>query len=377
MNGSVRRGSAAPVIEVFSLAHARQIAVRAQGLERHSARRQPMSVASAVERVGCVQLDALQAVRRSHELVLLSRGVSTRDVNLAHDTSAGLFETWGHAHSLLPQRLWPVWSWRRHQIKKHGLTGSQPDLQVIKQVLNRIEESGPSTLNDLGRSSGVGWERSSPAKTACEWLLSIGELAVVNRDAGWRRVYRTPAQAGLPHPDQVDPAEGLRQAVLAALQVLGISTAKHVRDYFRFPRDVNIAALARSCGYDVVRVHGSDEEWFVDRNSLESTTGYTLDPSDVIPLSPFDSLIWTRSRQQFLFGKTYLLEAYKPASRREFGYFSMPLLLGDRIIGRVAARRYEGKLIVENFECDSDIEGDAVRASVEQQLNRWTAGDTP
>ena len=265
--------------------HARQIAVRAQGLEIHSVQSQPISVASVVEKVGCVQLDALQPVRRSHELVLLSRGVSTRDANLAHDTSAGLFETWGHAHSLLPQRLWPVWSWRRHQIKKHGLTGPQPDLQIIKQVLNRIEESGPLTLSDFGRSSGVGWERSSPVKTACEWLLSIGELAVVSRDAGWRRIYQTPDQAGLPHPDQIDPAEGLRQAVLVALQALGISTAKHVRDYFRFPRDVNIAALARSYGYDVVHVHGSNEEWFVDPDSLESLTECTLDPSAVIPLS--------------------------------------------------------------------------------------------
>lgn len=356
----------------ISIDDARRIAVRSQWLTQN--RPQAPSVYEVVERLGCLQIDALQAVRRSHELVLLSRGVSVAGLDRVHTMEAGLFETWGHAHSLLPQSMWPLMRWRRELIARRGLSGPPLNRPVAAEILKRIEVEGPSTLSELGKNVGRGWERTSPAKTACEWLLSTGELAVVDRDARWKRIYRTPQQAGLPDPESVTSEESLRRTILVALDALGIATVKDVRDYFRIPRDVDIASVADSAGYERVWVEGNEDAWFVDPVALRDLPGnQSRDSLCVTVLSPFDSLIWTRSRQADLFGKNYVLEAYKPSTAREFGYFSMPILLGHRLVGRVAARVKSGVVEIENFECDVDVCSSEIRSAAESQLSGWTS----
>lgn len=358
--------------ETISIDDARRIAVRAQWLPAD--RSHTPSVQEVAERLGCIQLDAMQAVRRSHELVLLARGVPIQELNQVHTVSAGLFETWGHAHSLLPRSMWPLLRWRREFIAQRGLSGPQLDRQVAKEVLKRIEVEGPSTLNDLGKSVGRGWDRTSPIKVACEWLLSTGELAVIDRDPNWKRIYRTPQQAGFPDHESITSEESIRRTILISLSALGIARIKDIQDYFRIPRDLEIAAVAESAGYVRVRVEKTKSDWFVHPTTLEHLKDN--DPQDgqfVTVLSPFDSLVWTRSRQNDLFGKNYVLEAYKPAKAREFGYFSMPILLNDRLIGRVAARMTSGTVAIENFECDDDIHPAEIRAAVVANFRRWNA----
>jgi uncharacterized protein len=111
------------------------------------------------------------------------------------------------------------------------------------------------------------------------------------------------------------------------------------------------------------------EGWKQKAYTLDSAVP-ALDEEAATLLSPFDSLIWTRPRQARLFGKDYRLEAYKPAAAREFGYFAMPVLRGHRICGRMALRRADGLVQVENEEWDRGVPKSVARRSVEQ-VARW------
>ncbi|MDY5147576.1 hypothetical protein DDD64_01895 [Actinotignum sanguinis] len=239
---------------------ARKIAVTAQGLAPESRNSRP-SISDVFQRLGCVQIDSLQAVRRSQELVLLARGVDKQSLPLLHESATGLFETWGHAHSLMPRALWPLLHWRRRLIKEHGLSGPQVDHDVARAVLERIGENGPVAHSQLGRSVGQGWDRGSPVKTACEWLLSIGELAVISRDDKWQRIYCTRKQAALPDSELLDMETSLRETVAVALRALGIARVGDVVDYFRFPKSVNILEHCFANGYVPVEVSGCAGTW--------------------------------------------------------------------------------------------------------------------
>ncbi|XCB30927.1 crosslink repair DNA glycosylase YcaQ family protein [Arcanobacterium hippocoleae] len=125
----------------IDLRMARKVAVLAQGLAPAQLE-SVNSLDSVVKRLGCVQVDSIQAVRRSQEIVLLSRGVQRSEVDGLYNAAAGLYETWGHAHSLLPQSSWPIFHWRRSLIRKNGLTGPPYNRKVGAEVLQRIRDEG-------------------------------------------------------------------------------------------------------------------------------------------------------------------------------------------------------------------------------------------
>lgn len=303
--------------------------------------------------LGCLQIDAIRVVRRSHELALLARGATLDDVGQLHyGREARFFETWGHAHSLMHISLWPALAWRRRQIAANGWHGSDVDRDAVRRVLSQIEQQGPCTWTDLGPAHGRGWERSSPARQACEWLLSIGELVCVNRNDRWQRIYALPDQALPPAllsdlPDH----DGVCELVRISMRALGIATARDVADYFRMSMHKTTQVL-NDLDYEQVAVDGSTLIWYLDPAAGQQP----VDDSRVAAVSPLDSLVWTRPRQTELFGRDYRLESYKPPSQRAFGYFGMPLVCGSTIVGRVAARRSGAVLRLENLESDRDVD---------------------
>lgn len=333
-------------IESLSLVHAREIAVSSQLLTASHA---PRNMAQTMGALGCIQIDAMQAVRRSHELALLARNVESTTPS----ATPASFETWGHAHSLVAMTLWPHLEWRRRRIREKGLTGPEVDPACASRVINVIRAEGPMTLSQLESARGAGWDRQSPSRWACEWLLSVGDLAVVDRNEKWQRVYALPEWV---IPDellgrQLSDDECIRSVVHTSLSALGVATTKDVADYFRIDPAAAAQVLSDSNARPV-SVEGSADVWYV---SPGATVG-AFDADSLLPLSPLDSLVWTRRRQQALFGKSYLLESYKSPAKREFGYFGMPLLRGTELVGRVAARRKGMELRIEALQTDYPIE---------------------
>jgi uncharacterized protein YcaQ len=336
----------------LSLTEARRIVVAAQGI--HVPVAHPGRVGGVLSRLGCIQLDSMSALRRSHELVLLSRGVpldqAERFGTIANTDVS--FEGMAHALSFIPMDLWPAFGFRRRRTRQHGWRGPAVDMSAVKVVQEALDDQGQVRLRDFGKTQGTGWERDSAYRWALEWMAAVGDAVCTGRDR-WERVYRLPAQALPPwvDADEMRDDECLRELCRRAIRALGVATTKDVADYFRLRPDAALPAL-ESLKLERRTVSGWREPAWI---APDADPAVKVDEDAATAISPFDSLVWTRQRQERLFGKDYRLEAYKPVAKRTFGYFSLPILRGCDIVGRIALRRRGAALTVENTELDPGV----------------------
>ncbi|KXK59548.1 hypothetical protein AWW66_23705 [Micromonospora rosaria] len=349
----------------ISLTQARAIGLAAQQLTRPTG--SPPDPRALLDDLGCIQIDTINVVRRSHELVLLTRGVPSEpaQVALGTDVPAPLaFEYYAHAACFVPLRSWPLFAFRRRQFQAGRWTGPTIEPEAVAHVRGLVDDRGAVTVRDLGGSQGSGWDRSSPLKWAAEWLLATGELACVRRRA-WMRQYARSTDvipADVRH-DELDDESCLRQLCHIALRALGVATADDIADYFRMPSRLVARIMPTLPGVVPVTV----ETW----TAPAFTTAYHLDTAPVhVPpltvLSPFDSLIWHRPRMQRLFGVAYKLEAYLSPDRRECGYFGLPVLHDGQIVGRVALRCTNGVAQVEGVQTRDAEALPALRRAADQ-----------
>lgn len=321
----------------LSLAQARAIAVSSQHL--HGVASRIASIEGTLTALGCIQLDTIQMVRRSHELITLARGITASQAPsyLDHTNAPTFFEYYAHAASIIPISTWPLFAFRRRNFIANGWRGPEIDPAAVDHVRAFVAHHGPVTVTELGGAKGSGWERGSPNKWAAEWLLAIGELVCVRR-RNFSRVYES-AESAIPiallaaKPSDAECVRGLTEI---ALRSLGVGTTDDIADYFRLPSKTVAGHLAELAEALPVRIEDWTEPAWVHVAALQPVP---LDHESITPLSPFDSLIWHRPRMHRLFGVEYLLEAYKKPAHRECGYFGMPVLAGTEIIGRFALRR--------------------------------------
>jgi uncharacterized protein YcaQ len=354
-------------VHELSLREARAVAVSAQGLHLSTP---AQGAQTTLRALGCIQLDTINVVRRSHELVQLARGVAPSDARRLIDDADPpvLFEYWAHAASLIPLELWPLFGFRRRHYATRGWSGPTVDPAACDHVRAVLAERGAVTISDLGGAQGSGWERSSVHKWALEWLLATGEVACVNR-RGWQRLYQL-TEAAIPQDlreRDLSPAECVRTLTGTALRALGVATAGDIADYFRLPVKQVTVCLGELEDAEPARVEGWPEPAWASHLELH-TTAVIKDATT--PLSPFDSLIWHRPRMRRLFGVEYLLEAYKPARTRQCGYFGMPVLAGTEITGRIAVRVSKGHAHVEGYQVADGHDPDHLHSAL-QTLCEW------
>ncbi|MEX2226419.1 MAG: crosslink repair DNA glycosylase YcaQ family protein [Dehalococcoidia bacterium] len=374
-----RAVSASPPLEL-SIEDARLIALRAQGLT--ISKRAPRSVGEVLRRTGAVQLDTISVLARSHELVAYARlGATPRETveDAYWGAPARAFEYHGHANCILPVELWPYLAFRR----RAGLR-QWPNVKgrAIDEVRARLKD-GPITASDVGgaRASSAGWWNWSDAKRALEMLYRLGEAVVTTR-RGWKRVYDL-AERALP-PEVLAHAatdeECYRELVRQSARAMGIGTRRDIARYFqlttRYAGNATDAvrlvdAAIADAGLQVVRVDGWAEPAIVAPEMLRAARG---EQHRTTLLSPFDSLVWERERTERLFGFTFLLEAYKPKDQRIHGYFTMPLLTGGRLAGRVDPQRSGRTLIARSLSLEDPDAVDAM-ASALREAATWVGCD--
>ncbi|MEY9849948.1 winged helix-turn-helix domain-containing protein [Streptacidiphilus sp. MAP5-3] len=347
----------------LSADQARRIALRAQGLLGAPDRR--AGVRGMLRSLGSVQLDTISVLARSHELIPYARlGAVGRDaVEQAYWSDGHSFEYWSHAACILPVEEWPLFAFRRRRFLERGHRWHRMEdaERSCAEIIAKLRAEGSLTATDLGgaKKGGVWWDWSE-SKIAVEWLLDTGVVVCAER-RGWRRVY-TLAEQAVPTEllnTELDDDACLRQLVRQSGTALGVATEKDLADYHRLKVDQVTAALPES-GLVPVRVAGWGQNG--GRNSGltggRATAGWTrawADPAALAQeprgrhrttlLSPFDSLIWDRARTERVFGFTHRLEAYTPKHKRVHGYFTMPLLSGGRLVGRVDPAREKGTLV--------------------------------
>jgi uncharacterized protein YcaQ len=343
----------------------RRMTLRAQGFLGATSRRG--GVTAMLRRVGAVQLDTISVLARSHELVAYARlgPVSRQQIEQAywHARTPAAFEYWAHAACVLPIEQWPYFAFRRRALRARGVRWHQSHAETCDKVLARLRAEGQLTATQLGGAKAGGpWWDWSDVKIAVEWLLDTGDVICARR-TGWRRVYDVPERVLPAELLAADPSDAECIAYLAGVsaRALGVVTHADLVEYHRLnfltsqtgqhTRLVADAALA--AGLTPVTITGAQvpargrtgSAAWADPVALAQDVAGRRERNRVTLLSPFDSLIWDRKRTRQMFGFEHSLEAYVPKHKRVHGYFTMPLLAGGRLVGRVDPAR-EGTTLV-------------------------------
>jgi uncharacterized protein len=348
---------------------ARILTLQAQGLI--GARARTGGVPVMLRRIGAVQLDTISVLARSHELVAYARlgAVGRTAVERAYwnPRTAGAFEYWSHAACVLPAEEWPYYSFRRRAFLARGKRWHDNHPGIAAEILARLRSDGPLTATQLGGAKRGGpWWDWSDTKIAVEWLLDTGDAICVRR-TGWRRVYDLPERvlpAELLKSDPTD-AECLIHLAAVTARALGVATKADLSDYQRvsnFGNGRNTAGLtadeaAAAAGLIPVEIsagrRGTPTRAWADPAAIAGWSGQLAGRHRVTLLSPFDSVVWDRKRTLRMFGFEHSLEAYVPREKRVHGYFTMPLLAGGRLMGRVDPAREGRTLIARQLTLDT------------------------
>jgi len=331
----------------LSIDEARCLALRRQGFgDEDLLPEGKEGVARTIERLGYVQIDTISVVARAHHQTLRARRPDY-DPSMLHDLLAvdrRVFEYWGHAASYLPISDYRFYmpQMRRSPSSDRGKQWVEENRGVMDHVLRRIEQEGPLASKDFartdGRKGGTWWDWK-PAKMALELLLTQGRLMVAER-RNFQRLYDLTERLLPGHADTQVPtdAEVRRFFVRRALNAYGVATAKEIREHIgRMDLQAlrtTIDEMQEEGDIRPVTVKGrSDLVLFAEPRTLE--TEPFGDGRRCRLLCPFDNLIILRDRAQWLFDFEYTLECYVPAKKRVWGYFVFPILLGERLIGRL------------------------------------------
>jgi len=363
----------------LSIADARRIALAAQGFDtaRPKTKATQRHVDALISRLGVIQIDSVNVLVRSQELPLFSRlGNHNRNAIPKATEAQKLFEYWGHEAAHLPVNLHPLFRWkmeaaRTGKVTHWGLTSFYEENKAfVKRTLKHVEKNGPTTSRELStrtEKKGTWWDWDE-AKVALEYLFLTGQLMSRGRGSDFARIYDTPERV-LPQRiiDATTPSEhdARKQLLLRSAIAQGVATMSDLADYYRQKLATVkplIAELVEEDELRAVTVDGWTEKAFVHRNAkLPKQLHATA------LLSPFDSLVWCRPRNERLFNFYYRIEIYTPKEKRKFGYYVLPFMMDGEMVGRVdlKADRANNTLLVHSIHTEKGVK----RSSINDALN--------
>ena len=372
----------------LSAAQARRIAIAAQGLAHPKPDKPvtPRAFRALAGRLGALQLDSVNVFARTHYMPTFSR-LGPYDPAILEREAWGkrrsLFEYWGHAASLLPLELQPLFRWKMTRAKEGrgktwlGSFGSERRQfvdEVLAEIARRDGVTGADFAPEGPRKSG--WWEWSDGKRALEWLFWIGVITTRTR-RGFERVYDLterviPAEIlSLPTPSEPDAQ---RELVRRSAEAMGVATVGDLTDYFRIHYQADAKARARELVEEGLLEEVDVPGWrgpaylAVGARQPRRATGAAL-------LSPFDNLIWRRERTERVFGVRYRIGLYTPADQRTYGYYVYPFLLGDRLAAQVDLKsdRQAGALLVQAAHLEAGAHEDEVLGPLAAELRRAAA----
>ena len=339
-------------------------------------------VTRLARKLGQFQIDSINVVTRAHFMPVFSRlGPYDRALlqQAAFRPPRRLFEYWGHAASLLDVSMQPLLRFRMHE-GAHAWGGvdrvARGAPELVERVRSEVAARGPVSARDLEPPqvrdrSGWGWNWSA-VKTVLEWLFYRGEITSAYRNAAFERVYDLPERvlpaAVLTVPDP-DPSEAVRGLVRRAAAALGVASEPALRDYFRTrPAATATAVTDLVEAGELVPVSLAAQP---DRPAYlwhRARRPRRIEARALI--SPFDSLVFERTRLAQLFDFAYRIEIYVPEPRRVHGYYVYPFLLGDEFVARVdlKADRAAGVLRVNSAWIEPGADPREVAAAMALEL---------
>jgi len=380
------------VTERISAPAARRVALAAQGFTRP--RPAPWTATTrdlqrVVRTLHIVQIDSVNVLTRSHYLPFFARlgPYDTALLDRMRDVAPRrLIEYWAHEASLIPLDVWPLlrfrmdrahteaWGWMQRAAREHP--------HLVEAVLTEVADRGPVTARELESvmahdhdrpREDWGWNWSL-VKRILEHLFWAGEIVSAGRTAQFERRYALaervfpPAQRALATV-RIEPEVAYRELIERAARAHGVGSELCLRDYARLKTAQARPAIESLVADGVLRpveVEGWRRTAYLHREARRPRSVHAR-----ALLSPFDSLVWQRERVEALFDFTYRIEIYTPAEKRIFGYYVLPFLLGDRLVGRVdlKADRAAGLLRVQRVSWESGRGGVEDRAELDAELH--------
>ncbi len=345
---------------------ARRIAVTAQALTAE----RPGGIVETVDALSVVNIDPTAAIAPSADHILWSRiGWPYRpaDLTRAVEVDRAIFEWAGFYRPMtdlalyLPvMRAWPVYRDQRDWMEANA--------RFAEDVIAQLRASGPLRTGEIPDTSQVSWKSSGwtnerNVTQMLEFLVLRGDVAIAGRE-GKERVWDVAERVYALSSPQLGDEDAARGRAERRLGSLGIARVKSVKQPVE-PIDVGEIG-------EPARVEGVRGVWRVDPVVLRAAESFT--PRTAL-LSPFDRLVFDRTRAQEIFDFEYIVEMYKPAGRRRWGYFALPILYADRLVGKLdaAADRKAGLLRVHAVHEDEPFTAevhDAVRAEI-RELASW------
>ena len=330
----------------MSLTAARRISLGAQGfadplprgrVDRRHLRR-------VMDRLGLLQLDSVPVVIRTQYLPVFSRlgPYDPGQLDRMAYRHGEWFETWAHEASVVPVEMEPLLRWEKHQALEKGnrhLQAVADDHEdYVEAVYDQVAERGPlaaSELDDPRPRSGDWWNGRSIGTVTLDWLFFTGRVGIRRFGNFQKRfdiIERIVPSAILARPTP-SVADAHRELVARAAASLGVGTASDLADYWRIPiRRVRprIDELIEDGRLIPVTVQGWKEPAYLDPGARRPRSF-----KRAALLSPFDPVVWHRDRARRLFDFDYRIEIYVPAAKRRYGYYVLPFLLDNDLVGRV------------------------------------------
>lgn len=362
-------------------AQARRMALEAQGFcdPRPSGRIDRRHLRRVLDRVGLIQIDSVNVLARTQELLLFARlGPHPRTLIPDATKAKEIFEFWGHEAAHIPVAHHHLFRWRYDRVAigeswgaVHRMLNERGD--YLDDVYERVKGGGPvvaGALEERAPRTGTWWQWDD-AKLALETLFWTGRLGATRRANDFARVYDLPERI-LPaevvaRPTPPEP-EARKDLLVLAARSCGVGTATDLADYYRQRNPIARPLLEELVAEGRLRrahVDGWKHPAYVH-------------PEARVPrwvraralLSPFDSLIWFRDRALRMWNFHYRIEIYTPAAKRVHGYYVLPFLLGDDLVARVdlKADRQRGVLRVQAAHLEPHADRVAVAPELAAEL---------
>jgi uncharacterized protein YcaQ len=341
----------------LSAREARLLLMQAQGLldapERQAS---PAAVSRLIDQLGFVQVDSINVVDRAHHLTLGARLEGYRPRHLEHllERRRSLFEHWTHDASAIPSRWYPYWKPRFRRFAKSSRFERWMErrmgpehAKIVAHVKRRLRREGPLMAKDFEAPEGTkrgSWWGWTPQKTALEVLWQTGVVTIAGRK-NFHKIYDLcervhPELHGLPAPGKRAHTEW---ACSTAIERLGVATPREIAEFWLAVPAKDVTTWCRTAERNgrLVAVEVEDEADGQKRDAFAISdwerrlARAPAPPPHLRLLSPFDPVIRDRDRLSRRFGFEYRFEAFVPARKREWGYYVLPILEGDRFVGRL------------------------------------------
>ena len=365
-------------MRIVSLTVLRRIVIRAQGYAARSRSGTTREVEAAVRMLSCVQLDSISTVERSHRIALASRVGTYPASAVSRLLGTGrAFEYWAHEACLIPIEDWPL------HVSQMGQGGrrwygdvNETHPHLADEILDEIRSRGALASRHFEGTSEGGMWNWKPAKAMLDRLWNHGELVIAGRQ-GFQRLYDLPERV-IPREMLDAPVPGeterLRALTLKAVTARGALTEAGVVEHWRLQggvarvRPVIDALVADSLLERLTPEDGGPPVVVPAGSDLEPGA-----PTAAVLLSPFDNLLWDRPFARRVLGFDHLIEVYKREHERQYGYYVLPFLRGDRIVARadLKSERAEGALVVKAVHRESGVRASgALDEALDRALDR-------